>query len=81
MLKIYDDDAAQALPKDCINALNQIFKRVDEGRVNPYNIYGKCYNFDDKDLNSTRMLESAEYSPKGFSVKDYAPWSIFKIGE
>jgi len=55
---------------------------LSEGKLNPYNIYGKCYNFDDSDLNDTlssneRRLGQANYSPRGLTINDYAPWSLF----
>ena len=76
MIHIYDSDAETKMPKECIAALIQIFNRLGDGKLNPYNIYGKCYNFDDNDLNETvsenasakRKLEEARYSPRGFSV-------------
>ena len=85
MIHIYDSDAETKMPKECIAALIQIFNRLADGKLNPYNIYGKCYNFDDNDLNETvsetestkRRLEEVLYSPRGFTVKDYAPWSLF----
>ena len=62
---------------------------MTEGKLNPYNIYGKCYNFDDSDLNDTlstsetsrRRLGEASFSPRGFTVKDYAPWSLFNYAD
>jgi hypothetical protein len=47
MINIYSQDAEDKIPKDCVDSLVHIFKRVSEGKLNPYNIYGKCYNFDD----------------------------------
>ena len=74
MINIYSDDVEEKIPKDCIISLGHIFKRVSEGKLNPYNIYGKCYNFDDYDLNDTvsitdrRRLSEVNYQPKGFTV-------------
>ena len=72
------------LPKGCLDALIKIFNRISDGKLNAYNIYGKCYNFDDSDLNDTlsatsRRLGDSLSGPRGFTVKDYAPWSLFNL--
>jgi serine carboxypeptidase-like clade 2 len=47
MTKIFDDEQAKTLPKDCLDSLISIFNRIADGKLNAYDIYGKCYNFDD----------------------------------
>jgi|LauGreDrversion4_2_1035121.scaffolds.fasta_scaffold511566_2 hypothetical protein len=47
---------------------------IRTARINPYNIYGKCYSFDETDLNETRLEGARGY--RGMTSDQYAPWSV-----
>jgi hypothetical protein len=64
MKQIYNDD--NNLSKECVLAVMDIYNYLTLAKVNPYNIYGKCYDFDDNDLNETLSLSAGKY--RGMSV-------------
>ena len=47
---VYGLDGA-VMSQECAFALETAYNYLSLAKVNPYNIYGKCYDFDDNDLN------------------------------
>jgi len=76
MIEIHKDNSTE-VSELCIKSVVDIWDQIHNARLNPYNIYGKCYTFEENDINQTssfRQLQAGQTRPGGLSVEDYTPW-------
>jgi hypothetical protein len=52
MIEIHKDNSTEVSDL-CIKSLVDISDQIHNARLNPYNIYGKCYTFEENDINQT----------------------------